>query len=175
MLIIKDNKTFSKNLKGYSVAIGNFDGLHLGHLSVISLAKKNGMGLKTGVLTFEPHPRQFFNKKQPRFRLMNAETRIKVLKELNLDVLFQLPFNKELASLRPEDFVENILIEKLNIKHIVVGEGFRFGKNRSGSIELLRKYDSESKIKLTVAPPFKFERQLVSSSLLREKLKSGSK
>ncbi len=174
MLIIRDAKNFSKNLKGYSVAIGNFDGLHLGHLSVISLAKNNGKGLKSGVLTFEPHPRQFFDKKQPRFRLMNAETRIETLKNLNLDILFQLPFNKGLAALRPEDFVENILIEKLNIKHIVVGEGFRFGKNRSGSIELLRKYDSEGKIKLTVAPPFKFERQLVSSSLLREKLKSGS-
>ena len=174
MLIIKDTKMISNQEKGYSVAIGNFDGLHLGHLSVISLAKKNGNGLKNGVLTFEPHPRQFFNVKQPRFRLMNAETRIHALEDLNVDILFQLPFNQALATLDPEDFVEKILIEKLNIKHVVVGESFRFGKNRSGSIELLKKFDSEEKIKLTVAPPFKFENQLVSSSMLREKLILGS-
>ncbi len=174
MLIVKDNKLVSKEAKGYSVAIGNFDGLHLGHLSVISLAQKNEEGLKSGVLTFEPHPRQFFDEKQPNFRLMNAETRINVLKDLNLDVIFQLPFNQALATLQPEDFVEKILIEKFNIRHVVVGESFRFGKNRSGSIELLKKYHADGTVKLTVAPPFKLENEMVSSSLLREKVKSGS-
>ena len=174
MLIIKDTKKISKQTRGYSVAIGNFDGLHLGHLSVISLAQNHGKELDSGVLTFEPHPRQFFNQNQPRFRLMNAETRMNNLKKLNLDVLFEIPFNQSLANLRPEAFVESILIEKLNIKHIVVGESFRFGRNRAGSIELLKKYNIEGKLDLTIAPAFKFEDQLVSSSLLREKLKAGS-
>ena len=129
MLIIKDTKKIPKHSRGYSVAIGNFDGLHLGHLSVIKLAQNHGEKLDTGVLTFEPHPRQFFNENQPRFRLMNAQTRMHTLKDLNLDVLFEIPFNQSLATLRPEDFIENILIEKLNIKHVVVGESFRFGKN----------------------------------------------
>ncbi len=174
MLIIKDTRQIPKQSRGYSVAIGNFDGLHLGHISVISLAQNHGKKLDTGVLTFEPHPRQFFNGNQPRFRLMNAETRVNALKELNLDVLFEIPFDQSLANLRPEDFVETILIEKLNIKHIVVGENFRFGKNRSGSIELLRKYKIEGKLDLTIAPAFKFDDQIVSSSLLREKLRVGS-
>ena len=174
MLIIKDTKQIPKQSRGYSVAIGNFDGLHLGHLSVIQLAKNHGQELDTGVLTFEPHPRQFFNKNQSSFRLMNSETRVNTLKDLNLDVLFEIPFNQSLATLKPEDFVENILIEKLNIKHVVVGESFRFGKNRAGSIELLKKYNIEGKLDLTIAPSLKFEDQIVSSSLLREKLKVGS-
>ena len=174
MLVIKDTKQIPKQSRGYSVAIGNFDGLHLGHLSVIKLAQNHGEELDTGVLTFEPHPRQFFNKNQSRFRLMNAQTRMYTLKDINLDVLFEIPFNQSLATLRPEDFIENILIEKLNIKHVVVGESFRFGKNRAGSVELLKKYNIQGKIDLTIAPSFKYEDQIVSSSLLREKLKLGS-
>ena len=173
MLIFNGENKVLKDSKGYSVAIGNFDGLHVGHLSVISLAQEHENGLKSGVLTFEPHPRQFFNKKEARFRLMNAETRISVLQKLKLDALFQIPFNRALANLSPEDFVENILIKQLNIRHVVVGDNFRFGKNRAGSIDLLKKYASEGKIELTIAPPFKFGSQLVSSSLLREKLSMG--
>jgi riboflavin kinase/FMN adenylyltransferase len=173
MLIFTGSEKKLKKTKGYSVAIGNFDGLHSGHLEVISLASKYGQNLETGVLTFEPHPRQFFNKNGASFRLMNAETRLSAFKKIKLDVLFQIPFNRDLASLSPESFIENTLIKDLNIRHVVVGENFRFGKNRSGSIELLKEYHQDKKIRLTIAPPVKINGEIVSSSLLREKLKSG--
>jgi riboflavin kinase/FMN adenylyltransferase len=174
MLIFKSFENIPKEERGYSVAIGNFDGMHLGHQSVIEIAKKTSGKSLVGVITFEPHPRQFFQNSQPTFRLMKPETRERFLRSLGIDALFELPFNLSLASLNPKDFVETVLLGKLNVRNVVVGQDFRFGKNREGSVDLLRSYQDNKKIGLTVADPFIIQDKVVSSSVLRQKLSEGS-
>ena len=174
MLIFNGTENIPKEEDGYSVAIGNFDGMHLGHQSVIEIARKTSNESSVGVVTFEPHPRQYFQKKQPIFRLMKSETRKRFLKSLEVDALFELPFDYSLANLSPKDFIETVLLEKLNVKNVVVGPDFRFGKNREGSVNLLKSYQRKNKLRLHIANPFMIEGKVVSSSVLRKKLVEGS-
>ena len=174
MLIFKSIENIPKEERGYSVAIGNFDGMHLGHQSVIEIAREKSDSSSVGVVTFEPHPRQYFQKNHPIFRLMKSETRQRFLGSLGIDALFELPFNSSLAGLTPEDFIETVLLEKLNVKNVVVGPDFRFGKNREGSVNLLKSYKEKNKLDLHVANPFTIKGKVVSSSALREKLVEGS-
>ena len=174
MLVFKDIENIPKEDSGYSVAIGNFDGMHLGHQSVIDTARKTRNNSSVGVVTFEPHPRQYFKKNQPTFKLMKSETRRRFLKSIGIDALFELPFDSSLANLSPKDFIETILLEKLNVKNVVVGPDFRFGKNREGSVNLLKSYQQEKKLSLHIANPFMIGGKVVSSSALREKLTEGS-
>ena len=174
MLIFSGIENIPKDENGYSVAIGNFDGMHLGHQSVIEIARKTRDKSSLGVVTFEPHPRQYFQKDQPTFRLMKSETRKRFLKSFEIDALFELPFDYSLANLSPKDFIETVLLEKLNVRNIVVGPDFRFGKNREGSVNLLKSYQEKKKLGLHIANPFLIEGKVVSSSELRKKLAEGS-
>ena len=174
MLIFSSIENIPKDENGYSVAIGNFDGMHLGHQSVIEIARKTRDKSSLGVVTFEPHPRQYFQKDQPTFRLMKSETRKRFLKSFEIDALFELPFDYSLANLSPKDFIETVLLEKLNVRNIVVGPDFRFGKNREGSVNLLKSYQEKKKLGLHIANPFLIEGKVVSSSELRKKLAEGS-
>ena len=137
MLVFKSIENIPKEERGYSVAIGNFDGMHLGHQSVIEIAREKSNNSFVGVVTFEPHPRQYFQKNQPIFRLMKSETRERFLDSFGIDALFELPFDSSLANLSPRNFIETVLLEKLNVKTIVVGPDFRFGKNREGFREVI--------------------------------------
>ena len=174
MLVFKSIENIPKEKRGYSVAIGNFDGMHLGHQSVIEIARERSNNSFVGVVTFEPHPRQYFQKNQPIFRLMKSETRKRFLDSFGIDALFELPFDSSLANLSPRDFIETVLLERLNVKNIVVGPDFRFGKNREGSVKLLKIYQEKNKLDLHIANPFMIEGKVVSSSSLREKLAKGS-
>ena len=106
MLVFKNIENIPKEKRGYSVAIGNFDGMHLGHQSVIEIARKKSNNSFVGVVTFEPHPRQYFQKNQPIFRLMKSETRERFLDSFGIDALFELPFDSSLANLSPRDFID---------------------------------------------------------------------
>jgi riboflavin kinase/FMN adenylyltransferase len=103
MRILRDRSSIPPEARNASAAIGNFDGVHLGHQAVIDLARRDGAPL--GVLTFEPHPREWFAPDAPPFRLMNAQAKAHRLEMLGVDTLFELPFDAPLASLSPEDFV----------------------------------------------------------------------
>ena len=174
MLIFNSIEKIPKDDYGYSVAIGNFDGMHLGHQSVIEIARKTRDKSSVGVVTFEPHPRQYFQEKQPVFRLMKSETRKRFLESLEVDALFELPFDYSLANLSPKDFIETVLLEKLNVRNIVVGPDFRFGKNREGCVNLLKSYKKQKQLGLHIANPFMIGGKVVSSSELRKKLTEGS-
>ena len=174
MLVYKRIENIPKTNMGYSVAIGNFDGMHLGHQSVIEIARRTSDSSSLGVITFEPHPRQYFQKSQPTFRLMKSETRERFLNSFGVDALFEIPFDYSLANLSPEAFIEKVLLEKLHVKNIVVGPDFRFGKNREGSVALLKRYQQQKKLNLHIASPFLMGGKTVSSSELRKKLTEGS-
>ena len=114
--------------------MGNFDGVHLGHQSVLALAHAAAaeLGAPFGVVTFEPHPRSFFAPDAPAFRLMTADARARRMEKLGVEVLYELPFGAALAGLSPEAFVAEVLAGGLGVRHVVVGADFRFGKGRAG-------------------------------------------
>lgn len=157
--------------RGASVAMGNFDGLHLGHRSVIDAARERG---PLGVVTFEPHPREFFAPDAPPFRLMNAAARANRLARMGVEHLFELPFNSALAGLSPEAFVRDVLGAGLGLGHVVVGVDFRFGKGRSGTAEDLSRLGSQAGFATTIAPLIAAGGAEISSTAIRRALSEGN-
>lgn len=156
--------------RGASVAMGNFDGVHRGHQSVIKLARGPA---PLGIITFEPHPRQFFAPQSPAFRLMNAEARANRLARLGVEHLFQLPFDATLASLTPEGFVNDVLSDGLGISHVVVGADFCFGKGRAGNAQDLSTLCNARGIRTTIAPLVADNGTEISSTNIRHALTEG--
>ena len=161
--------------RGAAVALGNFDGVHLGHQSVIALARAAAAELNTalGVITFEPHPRSFFAPDGPAFRLMNAETRAHRLLKMGVEQLYELPFDGYLAGQTAEAFVADILQGALGIKHLVVGADFRFGKGRTGDIALLQNLGPQHGFGVTIAPLISDKGVDMSSTAIRKALSDG--
>ena len=158
-------------LRGASVAMGNFDGVHRGHRAVIDAARRPGLPL--GVVTFEPHPRQVFAPDAPPFRLMNAESRRNRLAKLGVDLLYELPFSRELAALSAEEFARQVLAEGLGIRHVVVGADFRFGKGRAGDAEGLTALGRNLGFEVTVQPLVGGGEGAISSTAIRVALAEG--
>lgn len=155
--------------------MGNFDGVHLGHQSVIALAHAAAAEINAplGVITFEPHPRTFFAPDAPPFRLMNAEARAHRLAKLGVAELYELPFNAALAGLSAEAFVTDILRDALGIRHLVVGADFRFGKGRTGDADLLRALGAQNGFGVTIAPLVSDSGTDLSSTAIRDALTEG--
>ena len=174
MRIIRDTLFIDPNDRGAAAAIGNFDGVHLGHQSVIDLARKAAFdaGAPLGVMTFEPHPRQFFAPDAPAFRLMNAEAKVHRLRKLGVQKLYEVPFNAALAKLSPREFAIDVIMNRLGLVHVVVGEDFYFGAKRAGDVNTLRELGDELGFGVTVAPLLSFEEE-VSSTNIRNALADG--
>ena len=134
MHVVRDYQAVPPDVRGSVSAIGNFDGVHRGHQSVIDLAKARAKetGSMLGIITFEPHPRQYFAPNSPPFRLMNSGSKEDRLEAVGVDVLFELGFNSNLSNLHSEEFSRDVLVEGLGISHAVVGTNFRYGKGRKG-------------------------------------------
>lgn len=156
--------------RGASVAMGNFDGVHRGHQTVIDLARS---AQPLGIITFEPHPREYFAPQAPAFRLMNAEARANRLAKLGVKQLYELPFDADLAGLSPEAFAAEVLVAGLGIAHVVVGADFRFGKGRTGTAEDLRRLGDKLGFATTIAPLMAIGGEEVSSTAIRRALSEG--
>lgn len=157
--------------KGASVAMGNFDGVHLGHQKVIDLARV--LATPLGIITFEPHPRQVFAPNTPPFRLMNAETRANRFDKLGVDELYELSFDSDLSSLSPEAFVTQVLDTGLGVSHVVVGRDFRFGKGRAGDAQSLQELGQKLGFDVTIAKLLARDGVEVSSTAIRQALTEG--
>jgi len=171
--VYTDIKNLPDAARGCVVAIGNFDGVHPGHRALIKQAGDIAASLNAplGIITFEPHPRQFFQPAGEPFRLSLAPMKHRLLQECGAAHIFSLPFNHELSQLTAQEFIDKILVGALNVKHIVVGENFAFGKGRSGTVATLA--ESE-KFGLTVVQPVASpEGQIYSSSAIRTLLRQG--
>ena len=175
MKIIRDYTYLNKEDKGACVAIGNFDGVHKGHLSVIELTRALAEKLNTafGVITFEPHPRAYFQSASKPFRLMSAEARTSQLKKIGINNLYELQFNSALSSLSADQFINDVLVNGLGVKHIVVGEDFCFGKNRSGSVKTLEEYGRKLGFGVTIAPLVADNKGAFSSTSIRNAIADG--
>ena len=126
-------------VRGAVIALGNFDGLHRGHQSVIAQVREIAAAgdHPVGIGLFRPHPYRFFKPDAPPFRLMSGGLREGLLGDFGVDVLFELPFNDALRDMDDEEFVEIVLHQGLGIRHVVVGEDYGFGKNRCGDVDSL--------------------------------------
>jgi riboflavin kinase/FMN adenylyltransferase len=125
--------------RGAVVAIGNFDGVHRGHRALIAQAKLQAQACQAplAVLSFEPHPQEYFHPSQESFRLTPLRTKARLLADLGVDAMFALTFDADMARRSPQDFVLNILVSGLGIKAAVVGRDFEFGQRRAGNLETL--------------------------------------
>ena len=170
MRIISDYQFVEEHDRGATAAIGNFDGVHLGHRSVIELARKAAPDAPLGVVTFEPHPRAYFAPDAPPFRLMSSAARASRLAKVGVDKLYQLPFNTAMASLTPFDFADKILHRGLGLKHVVVGADFCFGQGRTGTAADLVEFGSQLDFGVTIAPLMAHSEQTVSSTAIRKAL-----
>lgn len=161
--------------RGAAAAIGNFDGVHLGHQSVLALARAAAAetGAPFGVVTFEPHPRTYFAPDGPPFRLMDATARAHRFEWLGVEQVYELPFGAALAGLSPAAFVAEVLVAGLGLRHLVAGADFRFGKGRAGDVALLQRLGPGMGFGVTVAPLVSDAQGDYSSSAIRRALSEG--
>ena len=180
MILIRNLNQINNQLPKLALTIGNFDGVHLAHQKIIEktqeIAQKNN--LSSALLSFEPHPISFLNKNKNDFnhdfRITNLANKIKILKKYSLDYIIILPFNNNLSSITANNFIEKILINKFNVKSLIIGYDFTFGKGREGNFKTLESYNFD----LHEINPIKIfdinhNEITISSSLARQFLKSG--
>ena len=170
-----NNFKIKNHHKNSIILIGNFDGLHLGHQKLFSLAKKykKKYSLKLGVLTFEPMPKMYFNKNIKNFRISSQKQKIDLLYNLNVDFVITKKFDKEFSKTKSINFIENILKTKLKAKFIFVSNNFRFGNKREGDVKQLIKYEDTCDYKIIKPKPLLIKKKIVSSSLIRNLLEIG--
>ena len=175
MRIIRDTLYLDPAVRGAAAAIGNFDGVHLGHRAVIDAARAAATTLNAplGLMTFEPHPRQLFAPDAPPFRLMNAEARANELAKQGVEKLYEVPFNTALIALTPQDFAQTIIHDRLGLAHVVVGADFCFGKDRAGNAADLQRFGADMGFGVTVAPMVQQAAGRVSSTAIRQALSDG--
>lgn len=175
MRVLRDYQYAKSGDRGASAAIGNFDGVHLGHQAVIDIARTQaqGIGAPLGILTFEPHPREYFTPDGPSFRLMNAEAKCHRLEKLGVEILYELSFNSALSALSPEAFARQVIHGGLGLTHVVVGRDFHFGKDRRGTATDLQIFGAEMGFGVTVADLIETGGIEVSSTRIREALTEG--
>jgi riboflavin kinase/FMN adenylyltransferase len=157
-----------------AVAIGVFDGLHIGHQAILERARSAAHELRGSslVLTFEPTPKEFFSPTTAPPRLTRFRERFEMLQALGLDELFCASFGS-VRDLTPRAFIDELLIGELRARHVVVGDDFRFGADRSGTVAELRSLGARHGLIVTEVPPVFFEGQRVSSTAIRDALKAG--
>jgi len=173
--VIRDGGPGLERLDRPVVAIGNFDGVHLGHRAVIGKAMERAKAAHrpAAVLTFEPHPRAFFQPDEPSFQLSSEAAKLRLLAATGLDGAVILTFDAALASLSAEEFVETILIDRLDVTGAVIGFNFHFGKDRRGSPAFLEAQGAQHGFSVDVVPPFLLHGRRVSSGAVREALAAG--
>ena len=162
-------------LRGAVVALGNFDGVHRGHAELARVAREMAArsGAVAAALTFEPHPRSVFRPEQPVFRLTSPAVKTELLGEVGLPLTFVLPFNRDIAAIHAEAFVDDLLLGKLGAAGLVCGYDFHFGQGRSGSPEMLEARAMHAGIPVAVVPPYAWAGEPVSSTLIRNLLEQG--
>ncbi len=175
MRIIRDTAFIDPKDRGAAAAIGNFDGVHIGHQAVIDIARAAAKAANAplGIMTFEPHPRSYFSNDPTPFRLMNAEAKANRLAKLGVEKLYEIPFNAALASLSPRDFAQTIIADQLGLKHVIVGADFCFGKDRAGTTRDLQQFGKEMGFDVTVTPMIAINTARVSSTAIRAALSDG--
>ncbi len=172
---IYKNFNIASKFKNSAIAIGNFDGFHLGHQRVIKKAKQvaKRKKLKFGLMVFQPLPVMFFNKKLKNYRIDSLEQKINSSKKHGIDFLIVKKFDKKFSNIKAEDFIKNILYKKLKSQLLFISKNFRFGKKRTGDIKLLKKREKHFKYKTNTITPLNKKGLIISSTLIRKNIARG--
>lgn len=175
MIVHEGYTNVPAEIRGGVVAIGNFDGVHRGHQIVIGEAVKAARekGLPAGVIIFEPHPREFFHPNENHFRLTPSKQKIAVFEGMDLDFVVVVPFDATLAALEHFLFIDDVLVQGLDVRHVVVGFDFYYGRQRRGSPESMILAGIEHDFEVTVVPPVAEGGEVFSSTEIRLKLAQG--
>ena len=162
-------------IKSPVVALGNFDGIHLGHQALIkeTIRKAKSLGGTPVLFTFYPHPIKVIKHTNEPFLIQTFKEKAKIIESLGIETIICARFTKEFASLEPEYFIKRILVESLKVKAVCVGHDYTFGRGGKGNIKHLREYANKYNFELVVIPPVKIEGVIVSSTKIREFLKDG--
>ncbi len=175
MKVIHGWKTLTPDDRGAAVALGNFDGVHLGHQRVIADAAARARDLKAplGVISFEPHARMHFEPDAPPFRVMTSRQLARTVEGLGADILYLLPFGVEMAGFSDREFVAEVLVAGLNVRHVAVGFDITFGKGRTGDPASMLRYGEEFGFSVSVADKVEDGAGKVSSTAVRKVLREG--
>ena len=165
-----------RNYYNSIILIGNFDGVHLGHQKLFKKAReyKSKFKSKIGVITFDPMPKMFFNKKLKHFKLMNLSQKIDQFKKQKVDFLINQKFSRSFSKIKAELFIKNYLDKKIKAKVLFVSNNFRFGNKREGDTSLLKSYEKKFNYKLIIPPPLKKNNKIISSTVIRKLLTNGN-
>jgi riboflavin kinase/FMN adenylyltransferase len=162
-------------LRGAVLALGNFDGVHRGHVELARVANAMAAehGREAAVFTFEPHPRSVFRPDEPVFRLTSPEVKLELLAQAGLARSFVLSFDREVAAVSAESFIDDLLLGRLGAAGLVCGYDFHFGRGRTGSPEMLQARGGVHGVPVAVVPPYSWHGEPVSSTLVRTALEAG--
>ena len=175
-MIIFNGFNIPQNYQNSIILIGNFDGVHLGHQKLFKRARayKNKFKCKIGVITFNPMPKMFFNKKLKHFKLMSLSQKIDQFKKQKVDFLINQKFSKKFSKIKAELFIKNYLKKKIHTKVLFVSNNFRFGNKREGDTNLLKLFEKKCNYKLIIPPPLKKNNRIISSTEIRKLLSNGN-
>jgi len=157
------------------LAIGNFDGIHLGHQAILraTVERAHALHAVSTVLTFDPSPRKVLRPESAPLRLSTIAQRLEWFNALGIEAAVIMPFTLELSRLSPEEFVEQILVRDLHVKTVLVGENFHFGHKQAGNVNLLKELGSKSGFAVVVIPPVQYHGEVVSSTIIRREVAEG--
>lgn len=174
MIVLRSLKGL-KGVKNPILTLGNFDGIHLGHRRIISrvVAKAEKESVPSVVYTFEPHPLKVVAPHRSPLLLLDMEDKKRLIGEMGIDYLVLAEFTKAFAATHPRRFVEDVLVKALGVREVWVGHDFSFGRGRTGTVEYLRELGLELGFKVRVLPAYRKGGLIVSSSLIRELVKTG--
>ncbi|PLX72860.1 MAG: riboflavin biosynthesis protein RibF [Desulfuromonas sp.] len=175
MKIIKELSQFKPPSAGTVLTIGNFDGVHLGHREMFRqvVNKAQELQASSAVLTFEPHPLRFLAPQRAPLRINTPQEKVRLIDASCIDLLLIIAFTREFAELPPKRFVEEILLEGLAMRCLIVGYDYAFGKNRQGNIDFLREIAARRGFQLEVLPPISRGELVYSSSRIRQTILAG--
>ena len=165
-----------RNYYNSIILIGNFDGIHLGHQILFKRARefKKIYKCKIGVVTFNPMPKMFFNKKLKHFKLMSLSQKVDQFKKQKVDFLINQKFTKSFSKIKAEVFIAKYLNKKIKTKVLFVSNNFRFGNKREGDINLLKSFEKKCNYKLIIPAPLKKDNKIISSTEIRKLLSNGN-
>ena len=175
MDVLRDYASVPAELKGSALAIGNFDGVHRGHQAVLANAGNaaKAASVPAGVMVFEPHPRQFFERNRTLFRLTPLALKLDLFRQLDLDYVVVLDFDAALAGLDAEQFVSDVLVNGLAVSHVVTGRDFKFGRGRGGSADTLAELGGDYGFTASAVAPVGEDDEVFSSSRIRAALRQA--
>ena len=175
MNVIYDLNTLETPLQSPVITIGNFDGVHRGHLALFDTVKQRAraLGGQSAVMTFEPHPIRLMKPGKPMPLITPIKQKLELIGKADMDVIFCIPFTREFAAITAEDFVSKILLAKIGVKEVVVGYDYTFGHQRKGNVDFLRQMGAKKGFLVHVIGPIHVDNTLVSSTSIRAFVREG--